>query len=429
MRTDHFIQAKLPFIDSLIKKKISEKSADPIQHNFETIALDELMDHLICEKIFYFKSKYDNFSFLGLGQSQSIKADKIANFLKKNPDLYLIASFLFEENPNAAEFILPEWSFINDEHATKLIITQNKNDDSINFSNLFFNTNFELNGHDFFIPPWISYEETPEHDEWSKMIESCDYFFSNTSLEKIVLSRKKIFEYMDPIEPIPFFKSILQKNNNASSSYAIFYQKTFGETFISFTPEKLFSIKDNIFESISVASSAPRGQTKDEDLEFESLLSSNEKLIREQNVVTKEIIEKITPLSLNINQRPMEIMKLPYIQHRATPISAILKDNITPIQLVNILHPTPAVGGLPSSIAQEMILELEKFKRSHYAAPIGIINSHFTELAVGIRSALIELNKITLFGGAGIVKGSTAEEEWNETAIKMSPYLKVINHE
>jgi menaquinone-specific isochorismate synthase len=219
----------------------------------------------------------------------------------------------------------------------------------------------------------------------------------------------------------------MEKNNNAESSYAIFQQLTFDKAFISLTPEKLFSKQDNQFHSISLAASAPRGVTHQEDLEFESLLNNNDKLIREHSLVTAEIVKKLKPFTNSIDLSPLVTMKLPYIQHRSVPIKAELKVGIQFIDLVDLLHPTPAVGGLPWDKAQIKISELEPYTRKSYAAPIGIVNFSFSELAVGIRCALIEGTTLTIFGGAGIVQGSNAEEEWIETGLKMNPFLKVIN--
>ena len=222
---------------------------------------------------------------------------------------------------------------------------------------------------------------------------------------------------------------MMQKNNNANSSYAIFHQMTFDKAFISLTPEKFFSMEGNYFESISLAASASRGVTLEEDQAFEKLLNHDDKLAREHNFVTEEILRKIKPLSESITVSELQTMKLSYIQHRSVPIRASLLSNITALELVNVLHPTPAVGGLPWDEAKMKILELEPYARKSYAAPIGVISAEHSELAVGIRSALSEGSRITLFGGAGIVKGSIAEEEWNETGIKMNPFLKVINYE
>ena len=120
-------------------------------------------------------------------------------------------------------------------------------------------------------------------------------------------------------------------------------------------------------------------------------------------------------------------MKLPYIQHRQAKVTGTLKETTTVLELIDLLHPTPAVGGIPHLKAKNKILEIEKEKRSYYAGPVGILSKDFSEIVVGIRSAYIQGQKLIVYGGAGIVAGSDAEEEWSETGIKMQPFIKVIN--
>jgi menaquinone-specific isochorismate synthase len=423
MKTEQFLNEELPRIRQELK---SEALKIPSFH-FDKIDLSELLNHVHCEKIFYFKSKYEEFSFLGLGHSKTIMAQELTKYLEDYPQDFLTTFFQFEENSKNSTFILPEWIFVTKKNITELMIHESLEYNNYSTPSLFFNQQFELNHYDPIIPKWESYEEFPEHDQWEKMIQRCDQLFISKELEKIVLSRKKIFQYNELISPIAFFKAVMEKNNNAESSYAIFQQITFDKAFISLTPEKLFSKQDNQFHSISLAASAPRGVTQQEDLEFESLLNSNDKLIREHSLVTAEIVKKLKPFTNSIVLSPLVTMKLPYIQHRSVPIKAELKVGIEFIDLVDLLHPTPAVGGLPWEKAQIKISELEPYTRKSYAAPIGLVNFSFSELAVGIRCALLEGSTLTIFGGAGIVQGSNAEEEWIETGLKMNPFLKVIN--
>ncbi|MDO9181065.1 MAG: isochorismate synthase [Bacteriovorax sp.] len=433
MKTDQFLLEELQHISKKIKghskELLNKDTAHTLTFQYEEIDFTELLNHVLCEKIFFFKSKYKNLSFLGLGQSQIIKASELSEYLVANPQNFLIATFLFEQDPNAAEFSLPEWSFLTQNGKTQLNIYPSFEYKNISLPNLFFNQNFDLELYDPTLAPWTTYNELPEHDQWEKMIAKCDELFDQKKIQKIVLSRKKIFEYDDPISPIAFFKAILSANNNANSSYAIFNQINFEKAFISLTPEKLFSLENQHFESIALAASAPRGKTIAEDESFEQLLNSSDKLAREHSLVTEEIIKKITPMAVSLTVFELQTMKLPYIQHRSIPIHALMHPNITALELTKTLHPTPAVGGMPTALACKKFLELEPYARQSYAAPIGVVSLKYSELAVGIRSALIENNKLTIFGGAGIVKGSFAEDEWIETGIKMNPFLKVINHE
>lgn len=424
MKLDHFFENELP----KIVLAFSGNASECLKFKFDRINLEELLNHVINDKIFYFKSRYNDFTFLGLGHSQTIKAEEVKEFILKNPELFLTTAFTFEGDPKTSELILPEWIFITKDNTTELHILKNIEYKTFSNPNLLFNLNFDLFHYDPNIAPWTSYEEHPEHDQWTKMIETCDHLFDQHVLEKIVMSRTKVFMYDDPIDPIVLFKAILAKNDT-TNSYQILGQSTFGEAFISISPERLFTIEGNQFHSISLAGSTPRGKTQEEDLEFEHILNTSDKLIREHSIVTEEIVKKLSSIAFDIKVSSPKTLKLPYIQHRAAYIDATLNQNTDPVELVSLLHPTPAVGGLPSEVAREKIIELEPYLRNSYAAPIGIISAHYSELAVGIRSAQIAREKLTVFGGAGIVKGSTPEEEWIETGTKMNPYLKVINHE
>lgn len=427
MKTELFLQQELQKITSQLKNHLREKNERPLHFTFERLNLTELLNHVICEKVFYFKSKYSDFCYLGLGQSLVIEPESFDQYITENPNHYIASAFSFENENSETNLFLPEWIFISKNGKTELSIHPSFHYKNFSLPNLFFNAQFDLNLYDPIVSLWESYEELPEHDQWEKIIAKANQCFEDGSLLKIALSRKKIFGYHEPVPPITFFKAILEQNNFEHSSYVILHQISFDKAFISFTPEKLFAQYGLNVDTISLAASAPRGITEEEDIAFERTLKNSSKLINEHALVTDEIVKRLHPISKSVKVFELETMKLPYIQHQSAPIRAELLQETSPLNLVRLLHPTPAVGGLPWKEAQIKIQELEPYSRKSYAAPIGVMSSHFSELAVGIRSALIEGKRVTLFGGAGIVKGSVAEEEWIETGIKMNPFIKVIN--
>jgi menaquinone-specific isochorismate synthase len=118
------------------------------------------------------------------------------------------------------------------------------------------------------------------------------------------------------------------------------------------------------------------------------------------------------------------IRKLANVQHLRTPIRATLSEERHVLDLVEALHPTPAVGGLPPELALETIRETEVFDRGWYAAPVGWIDGDGDgSFAVAIRSALARERTATLFAGAGIVDDSDPDEEWDELQLKYRPIL------
>jgi len=97
------------------------------------------------------------------------------------------------------------------------------------------------------------------------------------------------------------------------------------------------------------------------------------------------------------------------------------------LSIVQALHPTPAVGGVPGAAALKFIRAAEGFERGWYAAPLGWVNAAGDgDFAVAIRSGLFDENGATLFGGAGIVADSEPQKEWDETGLKMRFLLDAL---
>src|SRR5690606_22198618 len=123
-------------------------------------------------------------------------------------------------------------------------------------------------------------------------------------------------------------------------------------------------------------------------------------------------------LNPRIPQNP-KLMKIRDIQHLYTPVEGELKSGSSLLDLVEALHPTPALGGEPKLQALSLIRSYEPLNRGYYAAPIGWTDAKGDgEFAVAIRSALLDGDKAYLFAGGGIVADSTPEAEYDETWVK-----------
>src|SRR5699024_8770370 len=99
------------------------------------------------------------------------------------------------------------------------------------------------------------------------------------------------------------------------------------------------------------------------------------------------------------------IYPLKNLQHLYTPVTATLKDKYSIFDIIEQLHPTPALGGTPTKESLAFIREHEKLDRGWYGAPIGWLDSNQNgEFAVAIRSGLIQGDEASLFAGCCGVK-------------------------
>ena len=97
------------------------------------------------------------------------------------------------------------------------------------------------------------------------------------------------------------------------------------------------------------------------------------------------------------------------------------------LPLLEALHPTPAMGGVPQAQAMDYIAQAEPVPRGWYASPVGWIDHNLDgAFAVAIRSAVSQNERVWLYAGAGIVADSIPQKEWDETALKFKPMLGAL---
>jgi menaquinone-specific isochorismate synthase len=184
------------------------------------------------------------------------------------------------------------------------------------------------------------------------------------------------------------------------------------------------SLSGRTVQTEALAGSIGRGETTEEDEWLASQLRDSEKDVHEHDLVTETIRDQLAPLAADIRTGSRVVRRLATVQHLRTPIRATLADDEHVLRLVEALHPTPAVGGLPPTAALRTIRETEAFDRGWYAAPVGWFDAEGDgAFAVAIRSALARERTATLFAGAGIVADSDPDSEWDELGLKYRPIL------
>ncbi|WP_331457433.1 isochorismate synthase [Bacillus sp. FJAT-18017] len=261
--------------------------------------------------------------------------------------------------------------------------------------------------------------------EWKQTVKNLVEDLNNGGpLKKVVLARELRLYFDGVIDSV----KILGKLKEQQKTSFVFSFESAGDSFIGASPERLVKKAGMKVQSACLAGSIPRGGTDVEDKKLGDLLLSDEKNLSEHQYVVDMIREALeeTCESVFIPEKP-QLMKIRDIQHLYTPAEGIAKEKTSLLQLVDRLHPTPALGGLPKELAVEKIREMENLDRGLYAAPVGWLDySGNGEFAVAIRSGLIQGNEASLFAGCGVVANSDADSEYLETGLKFRPMLSAL---
>ncbi|MFB6080597.1 MAG: isochorismate synthase MenF [Haloferacaceae archaeon] len=197
-----------------------------------------------------------------------------------------------------------------------------------------------------------------------------------------------------------------------------------GPTFFGATPERLVRLHGRTVETGALAGTTGRGDTPAEDEWLARELMDDAKNVHEHRLVAEAVRDQLAPFAAGVETGTRRVRRLATVQHLFTPIGARLDGDAHVLDLVEALHPTPAVGGLPPERALETIRDSEPFDRGWYAAPVGWFDAAGNgEFAVAIRSAVAEGTGVTMFAGVGIVADSDPDREWDEVQLKYRPVL------
>ena len=161
------------------------------------------------------------------------------------------------------------------------------------------------------------------------------------------------------------------------------------------------------------------------DGEGETLTWST-KNIQEQRIVATYITECLEQFTGDFREEGPRTVRAANLVHLRSDFTFKLADNNKIGALLQALHPTPAVCGLPKREAFKFIVKNEHTPRRYYSGFMGPVAQEDTHLYVSLRCMNIDGDVCHLYAGGGLLKDSVEEQEWLETEAKMETMKKLL---
>lgn len=454
MDPNSFSSAKLRLLEQ-IKQACQEQHGDGGQRmvrckvEVENIAA---MQWLACQSIpikTYWANRNQEFKMAGLGVAHEISGQETPDLPQlfkdlrvllnsEYPELRYYGGFQFNRESKPAQewksfgayrFVIPQFELHRSNEGTFLVC--NFLQDAANCEppdgivQQLEEVQFELTLGEWQERTSLHRRDIPDRAEWQSSLDTALEEMSGGEYEKVVLARKATLTFNDPVDPVAY---LLRLRRMTEETFNFYFQADEGHAFLGATPERLFRRTGRKIHTEAIAGTRPRGLTTRDDERFARALLNSEKEIREHSIVVDMIQNVLQKYCQNLLvDEEVQITKLSHVQHLCKHFRGELDPGTSDAELIEALHPTPAMGGYPTERALEAIEDLEPFNRGWYAAPIGFVGHDHTEFVVGIRSALIERERVSLYSGAGIVIGSDPAEEWQEIEDKISKFLKALD--
>ncbi len=267
--------------------------------------------------------------------------------------------------------------------------------------------------------------EIPPRAAWLETVGQAVEDIKAGRYQKVVLARRLDLELRRPVDPAAILNRLRARHPDATT-FAIGRD---GSCFLGATPERLLRVDGGTVEVPCIAGSAPRGAGVLEDRSRMEELLHDPKNRSEHELVVRSVEAALGPMcgdSVKTEGRP-SVMTLPNIHHLRSLVRARANAGVGPLELLDALHPTAAVGGYPREEALPALRRLESIDRGWYAGPIGWLDTNGrAEFVVALRSALVSEARAHLFAGCGVIARSRPENEWDETVTKMQPMRSAL---
>jgi isochorismate synthase len=244
-------------------------------------------------------------------------------------------------------------------------------------------------------------------------------------VSKVVLARTLDVATATGVTPVAVVRALRAEN---PGTHVFLFEPEPGRALLGAAPEAVATLRRGDFHATAVAGSVARGRTDAEQRVLAEALLASTKDGAEQRAVVDDMVARLAPLAHDIEADAQpRVLTLARIQHLETEITAHVDRDRSVLELLEALHPTPAVCGVPREGALALLRREEPFERGWYAGPVGWFtlagDGHFVP---ALRTAVGGMEGWRLFAGAGIVEGSRPAAEWDETAIKFQPVLRAL---
>jgi menaquinone-specific isochorismate synthase len=250
--------------------------------------------------------------------------------------------------------------------------------------------------------------DTDGSDSWMSGISRAMDALQEGTLEKVVLSRQVETRFESDV-PTQTVISRLHAAQPTCYTFSV-------DGLIGASPELLVSFTDGYITSLALAGTA---------IAEDGLQS--QKIEREHRYTASSVESALAHHVSDLTKKSSRVLSFGDIKHLASRFEGQAVAGTSVLSVLASLHPTAAVAGTPKDLAISLIRQIEPTGRGRYAGPVGWFNTDGEgEFAIALRCGLIRGRDVTLYAGGGIVVGSDANTEFDETELKLQPMRRAL---
>lgn len=260
--------------------------------------------------------------------------------------------------------------------------------------------------------------------DYTSLVQKSVEHIEAGAFEKIVPSRSKHVVLPETFDAIDTFQKLCETYPIAMVS---FISIPHVGTWMGASPEILIQVENNqIFKTVALA-----GTKRYEAGTNLKSVAWTQKEIEEQALVSRYIISYLKKIRLReFDEHGPKTVVAGNVMHLKTEFTIDMQATGFPqlgTIMLQLLHPTSAVCGMPLEPALDFLKKHEGYNREFYSGYLGPVNiNNNIHLFVNLRCMQVLDTQAIVYAGAGVTADSVPEQEWEETEVKLNTLLNVI---
>ena len=197
------------------------------------------------------------------------------------------------------------------------------------------------------------------------------------------------------------------------------------------SPETLVKVENGTVFLRPIAGTRRRGHTEEEDQALADEMTSDPKELAEHVMLidlARNDIGRIAKTGTVEVPNKMFVERYSHVMHITSEVQGEVDGNRGPWDVLRATFPAGTLSGAPKVRAMQIIRELEARPRGVYGGAIGYVTrGKNLDLAIGIRTVVMQNDRFEVTAGAGIVADSDPRLECKETNHKAKAALAAVH--
>ncbi len=270
----------------------------------------------------------------------------------------------------------------------------------------------------------INFESSVKKEDYLEAIKKIKNYIVEGDVMQVVYGQE--FSTKFEGSPIDLYRSLRKLN---PSPY-MYLMKIDDLHIVGASPEILVRLQNEEVTVRPIAGTVKRGKDSNEDEELADKLKSDPKEIAEHLMLIdlgRNDVGRIADVGSVKTTEEMKIEKYSHVMHLVSNVVGKIKKGLTSIDVLKATFPAGTLSGAPKIRAMEIIDELEPDRRGVYGGAVGYLSwTGNMDVAIAIRTAVIQGKNLSVRAGGGIVYDSDPESEYQESLNKAMSIMKAV---